>query len=264
MFFTSIQPAFKMSSDAKKPNMFKKTNRLDTFKKEQPTGSNRFNRTGGKSAFSRRVDTVATPDKSQDHQIKPNTESKVNAFSGRKHTNLEKKPKEPPGFAFKDGDFPSLGSSTLPKPKPALNYSKNIKATLAINNANPIPVNTDTQDKNEDVRNRDSKQDFIILPRIKKPKDTNDDHSKPPPNQAWEPVDAHITQYDTTDEDEYGNYCMAYFEDQPEIEYIYGWEVDDYLEEKKWEARWEIMDDGQHGNSDDDEDESVASDLEYM
>lgn len=234
--------------------MFKRTNRLDAVKKEASSPVSRFKTTNSKSAFSRRTADDFSP---RPQQQKNTGEFKGNTFRGRASSqkNEQKKP-EKPEFVAKEGDFPSLGTQALPSPETTtLNFAKNIKDNLVCEEEENV--------SQEERRIRELKLDGIMLLRLRQVDKTRDRHIYLHYLQTGKYADGqsseeYLAQWEA---EKY----LERLEDPPNTSIIQACEVDSYIEEEEWEARWEKMAAEQYnnGNGEEEDDESVASDLEY-
>lgn len=245
----------------KKPNMFKRSNRLDAVKKEVSQPVSKFKTNNSKSAFSRRTADDSSP---RPQQQKNTGEFKGNTFRGRAASQKnEQKKQEKKDFVAKEGDFPSLDAQALPLPLPlplpsstALNFAKNIKDSL-------VCEEKEESVSQEDRRIRELKLDGIMLLRLKKIDYTEDRHIYLHYLQTGKYADGQSSE-EYLAQWEAENY-LERIEDPPNTSIIQACEVDNYIEEEEWEARWEKMAAEQYnnGNGEEEDNESVASDLEY-
>lgn len=241
----------------KKPNMFKRSNRLDAVKKEASMPVSRNNTNSSNSAFSRRTTDDSSP---RQQQHKNDGVFKGNTFRGRTSSQKnEQKKQKKQEFVAKDGDFPSLDAQALPLPLPsstALNFAKNIKDSL-------VCEEKEESVSQEDRRIRELKLDGIMLLRLKKIDYTEDRHIYLHYLQTGKYADGQSSE-EYLAQWEAENY-LERLEDPPNTSIIQACEVDNYIEEEEWEARWEKMAAEQYnnGNGEEEDNESVASDLEY-
>jgi len=257
----------------KKQNMFKKssvsTNKLENLKKEPST--NRFNK--GKSDFSKPT-------------IKEITLGDNNAFKSysikRPATTLPA-PTPPKKFEVVEHDFPVLGT----KPTKQINTPWNAVKELKILPDKPVYVEK-VEKVEENPLPKEVKHHYIITK--KKPLIMKNDPVVKDDNSCDETFEDYLNSLqDQTNEDNYYDWELSnYLEERalkqqeldeddayeshdddndeynnPSMEtIIYSWEIDKYIEERDLEKHWELMD-GEDTFSDNDEEESIASDLEY-
>lgn len=237
--------------------MFKRSNRLDAVKKEASMPVSRNNTNSNNSAFSRRTTDDSSP---RQQQHKNDGVFKGNTFRGRASSQKnEQKKQKKQEFVAKDGDFPSLDAQALPLPLPsstALNFAKNIKDSL-------VCEEKEESVSQEDRRIRELKLDGIMLLRLKKIDYTEDRHIYLHYLQTGKYADGQSSE-EYLAQWEAENY-LERLEDPPNTSIIQACEVDSYIEEEEWEARWEKMAAEQYnnGNGEEEDNESVASDLEY-
>lgn len=228
----------------KKTNMFKNQSFHKRISKFETVGrdksQNMFNNNKGTSAFSK-------------SSIKENTEKRdaiENIFKeqiGKVTRDNTKKPKE---FLLGESEFPTLCSQKTKNKTTSWNYSSELKKNMSENDYKKIQEEGTEKVINKVLSLGVKEGPLIKLPNITRRDEKNKDST-------------HLSEYKEYQYENLGSDLGSDLGDE-DSHYIYGWEVDRYLEERELEKRWARLDDEDcNGQSDNDEDDSTASDLEY-